>query len=106
MKSLTFPSLKAVMFTKLESSTSQKRAKIAYNIDTGSDMNLMPFQMFKILLPSYTMVELNATTMLKIYDQSNIEQLISCPVMIRYNNKCVKCRFFVVLGNGPALLVM
>ena len=43
--------------------------------------------------------------MLKTYKQSNIE-LGRCSVRIRHNDKCVKCRFLVVPGDGPALLGM
>ena len=53
-------------------------------------------------------MELNATinksVMLKIYNHSNIVQLSRCSVRIRYNDKYVKCSFFLVLGNDPALL--
>ena len=52
------------------------------------------------------MVELNTTinmsVVLKIYNQSNIEQ-IRCSVGIKHSDKC---RFFLVLGNGPVLLRM
>ena len=40
-----------LIFTKLESSTSQKRANIAYKIDTGSYRNLMLFRVFRMLFP-------------------------------------------------------
>ena len=53
--------MKSVIFTKLELSTSQTRAKIAYEIDTGSDGNLMAFRVFRILFPRSTVVELNGT---------------------------------------------
>ena len=110
MKSLKFHSMKSVIFTKLESSTNQKRAEIAYKIDTGSDENIMPFRFFRILFPRSTMAELNATInrsiVLKAYIQSNIEQLSRCSVKIRHNHKCIKCRLFVVPGNGPSLLRM
>ena len=44
--------------------------------------------------------------MLKTYNQSNIEQLGRCLVKIIHNDKCVKCRFFVVAGDGLALFKM
>ena len=44
--------------------------------------------------------------MLKTYNHRNKEQLSRCSVRIRHNDKCVKCRFFVVQGNGPASLGM
>ena len=85
MKSLTFNSVKSVV--------------------TVSDRNLMPFRVFRILIPRSGMVELNATInksiVFKIYNPSNIEQLGRCTVKIRCNHKCVKCRFFMVPGDGP-----
>ena len=54
------------------------------------------------------MVEVNVTInrpiVLKTYNQSNIEQLGRCSVRIRHNDKCIKCKFFAVLGNSPALI--
>ena len=47
-----FNNVKSVIFTKLELSTSQKRAQIAYKIDTGSNSNLVPFKVSKILFPN------------------------------------------------------
>ena len=44
--------------------------------------------------------------MLKIYYQSNIEQLGMCTVKIRHKDKCVKCRLFVIPDDGSALLGM
>ena len=46
----------------------------------------------------------NNSVMLKTYNQSDIVQLGICTVKLRHENKCVRCRFFVVPGNGPALL--
>ena len=61
------------MFTKLGFSLSQKRTKIVYKIDTGSDGNLMLSIIFRILFPRSMMVELNATinisVLLKTYNQ-------------------------------------
>ena len=37
---------------------------------------------------------------------SNIEQLGICTFKLRHKENFVKWRFFVVLGNGPALLEM
>ena len=46
IKSLNFNSIR-VIFTKVETSGSQNKAQIAYEIDTGSDGNLMSFLIFK-----------------------------------------------------------
>ena len=110
MKSLTFHRMKSVIFTKVESGASQKRAKIACKIDIDSDGDLMPFRVFRILFPRSTVLELNATInrslVLKMYNQSNIEQLGRCSVSIRHNHKGVKCRFLLVVGNISALFWM
>ena len=56
------------------------------------------------------MAELNTTInrliVLKTYNQSNIEKFSRYSVRIRHSDKCVKCRFLVVPGNGPALFGM
>ena len=61
-----------------------------------------------MLFPKSTMAELNATLnrsiVLKTYNHSNKEQLSRCSVNIKHNDKCVKCRFFVVPGDGPVLI--
>ena len=44
--------------------------------------------------------------MLKTYNKSDIEQLGMCTVKLRHKDKSVKCRFFVVPGDGQALLGM
>ena len=79
-----------------------------YNIDTGSDGNLMPFKVFKILFPKSTVAELCKTKLspVKTYNQSSIEQLGMCSVKLNYKDECVKCRFFAVPGDGPVLLGM
>ena len=41
--------MRIVLFTKLESSISQRRVHITYKIDSGADGNLMPFKIFKTL---------------------------------------------------------
>ena len=106
MKFLTFNSIKSVIFATLESSTSQKRTKVVYRMDAGSDGNLMPFRVFRILFPRLTMAELNATInkliLVKTCNRSNTEQLNRCSVKIIHNDKCIKCRFFVVPGDGTA----
>ena len=54
-----FHSMKPVIFTRLEFSTSQKRARIVSKIGTGNNWNMMPFQIYKILFLRSTMMELN-----------------------------------------------
>ena len=44
--------------------------------------------------------------MFKTYNLSDIEQIGMYTVKLRHKDKSVKCRFFVVPGDGPALLGM
>ena len=46
------------IITKLEAWRRQKRAKIKYKVDVGSDGNLVPLDIFKILFPMLTMEHL------------------------------------------------
>ena len=70
----------------------------------------MPFKMFKCLFQKATKELLYATknnsVILKTYTNSTIDQLGSCSVWLRHKYKVVRCRFFVVPGNGTALLGM
>ena len=75
---LYFDDTKSVIYNKLESSTSQKRACITYKIDTGRDCNLMPVRVYKMFFPKSKTAKLYATkhnsVMLKRYNQSDTEQ--------------------------------
>ena len=51
VKYLNYDSIKSIIFTKLESSTSQERVHITYKMDSRSDCNLMPFKIFKTVFP-------------------------------------------------------
>ena len=66
--------------------------------------------MFRILFPRSATAELNTTMnesrVLKTYNQLSIEKCSRCSVKIGHNNKCLKCRFFLVPGDGPVLLRM
>ena len=41
-----------------------------------------------------------------MYNRTTITQLGMCTVIVEHKNHKKKCRFFVVLGNGQALLGM
>ena len=43
--------MNSVIFNKLESGTSQKRAQITYKIYSGNNGNLMPFKVFRMVFP-------------------------------------------------------
>ena len=47
IKYFKFDNFKSIIFTELESTTSQKGVYITYKIDSGSDGNLMPFKIFR-----------------------------------------------------------
>ena len=69
----------------------------------------MPFNVFKKLFPNTTLDYLVATkdrTILRMGNRTTIIQLEICSVVIENNNKCTKCIFFVVSGDGDALLGM
>ena len=51
IKYLKFDNVKSVIFTKLESSTSQKQVHLAYMIDSGSNSNLKPFKICRTVFP-------------------------------------------------------
>ena len=58
----------------------------------------------KLYSPKLILEELHVTknnNVLKTYNNSNTEQLVVCIVKLRH---IVKCRFFVLLGDNPALL--
>ena len=63
-----------------------------------------------MLFLKYNLVELNATTnkstALKTFNQPIIEKHSRWSLKIRHNDKCVKCRFYVVPLGGPVLLGM
>ena len=54
IKYINLNSIKSVLFTKAESSTSQKGTKITPKVDSGADGILMPFKISKSLFPKAT----------------------------------------------------
>ena len=71
---------------------------------------LIPFRVFKSLFLKSTIAKLHTTkhnsAMLQICSQSDLEQLGIYTVRLRHRDKSIKCRFFVVAGDGLALLGM
>ena len=57
-KVFNFHSRRGVLIAKLKTKTSQTTASCKYKMDTGSDSNLMPVSMFKLLIPIAAIVEL------------------------------------------------
>ena len=82
---------------------------VPYKVDIGCDGNIMPFNIFKKLYPittDDTLVATKDTTTLRTYNSSTITHVGRCSVVIENINKCKKCIFFVVPGDGDALLGM
>ena len=83
---------------------------VPYTVGTGSEGKIMPFHIYKKLFPSATVDHLAATKdakiKLKTYNHITVTQLGRCKVKIENNNKCKTCIFFVVPGDGEALLEM
>ena len=87
----------------------QKRTKIAYTIDTGSDGSLMSLNVLKILFPKVTLEQpckYRQNIVLCTYNKAYIPQLGICSVAIKHKNKQKLCKFSVVPGGGPMLLEM
>ena len=83
---------------------------VPYNIDTGSDGNIMPWYIFKKLFPMVTETELTKTVKnhikLIMYNKTVKTQLGMCMVIINYKDNKKKCEFFVVSRNGQVLMGM
>ena len=58
-KIFNFHSVTSVILTKLKTKSSQRKDTCKYKIDTGSDGNLMPIRMYKMLFPHTNINELN-----------------------------------------------
>ena len=108
--SVRFNSNHSGVLASQKTSTYKVTITVPYNIDMGSDGNIMPFYIYKKLFPSPTVDQLAATKdakiKLKAYNCTTITQLGRCKVKKENNNKCNKCIFFVVLGSREALLGM
>ena len=96
-----------VVTTKLDMHAGDNKITIQYKIDIGSDSNIMPWCIFKKLFPKVTEAELAKTINNHIKLKcitTVIAQLGMCVVFINYKDNKKKCEFFVVPGNGHALL--
>ena len=84
--------------------------EIPYKIDMGSEGNIMPLYIFKKLFKNITEEQLKTSIKSHIrlctYNKTNIMQLGTCAVLIKFKNVKKCCGFFVVPGNGQALLWM
>ena len=84
--------------------------KIPYKIDTGSEGNIMLLFMFKKLFKNTTEEQLQKSIKshirLRTYNKTNITQLGTCTVVIKFKNIKKRYVFFVVPGNSQVLLGM
>ena len=71
-----YNSILSVIIVRLETSSRYEEGKIAYKIDTGSDNNLMPLSIYKILFPK------NKGFILRTYNNTIIFQFGMCKVAI------------------------
>ena len=109
INSVNFNSNHSAIMANLKTSSNKATIMVPYNVDTGSDGNMMPFNIFTKLFTSAAMYQLAAqkdATKLRTYNCTTITQLSRCKVEIENNDKCKKCISFVVPGNGEALLGM
>ena len=95
---------------QLEMQAGETALEILYKINTGSEGNLMPLYIFQKLFKNMSKVQLKrpvkGNIKLKTYNGMYIMQLGTCAVHIKFRNVKKRCIFFVVQGNGQALLGM
>ena len=98
----------SLITAQLETQVSENTIKIPYKIDTSSEANLMPLYIFKKLCGNRLVEQLKRSIKinikLKMYNGTQIEQLGMCTATIKFKNFKKKRVFFVVPGNGQALL--
>ena len=105
VKYIGLDSMTAVIFTKLGVYHDQRGIWITYKIDSRANGNLMPFKIFKFQVNNRsTASHKTSALVLKTYNISNIEQWVVCSVTLRNKEKVARCRYFIVLADGPVLL--
>ena len=106
INSVRFNSNHSTIIANLKTSSNKVVITVPCKVDMGSSGNIIPFYMFKNSFPGATVEQLAATKDTKIkqkmYNQIMIMQLDICRVTL----ECKICNFFVVPGNGQALLGM
>ena len=97
----------SVITAHLETHAGKSIVEIPYKIDTGREGNIMPLYIFKTLFKNITVEQLKKSIKshirLCMYNKTNIMQLGTCVVIIKFKNikkTCVFCR------NGRPLLRM
>ena len=78
----------------------QSTAELDYRVDTGSDDNLMPINMFKTIFPRTPITELNRYINrigLHAYDNSSIQQLGVYRVTVKHKDIILPYKFLLYL---------
>ena len=100
----------SLLAVEIEMHAGDNKIMVPYKIGTGSKGNIMLWHIFKRLFPSVTEAKLKKTIKrhikLKAYNKIVIAQLGTCAVTINFKDNKKRCDFFVVAGNGQALLGM
>ena len=95
---------------QLEMQVGNNTLKVPHKIDTSSEGNLMLLYIFKKMFRDESVEQLKrsikSNIKLKAYNGMQIKQLGMCVVNIKLKNLKKQCVFFVVPGNGQALLRM
>ena len=90
---ISFNSNHSMILAKLKTSSKQATMTVPFKVDTGSDGNIMPFNIFKKLFPNTTedrLATTKDTTMLRSYKSITITQLGRCGVVNENSSKCKK----------------
>ena len=100
----------SLIMANLEMQVGETALEIPYKINTGSEGNLMPLYIFQKLFQNMSKEQLKRSVKgnikVKTYNGMHIRQLGTCMVHIKFKNVKKRCIFFVVPGNGQALLEM
>ena len=97
INSVNFNSNHSAIIANLKTSGNKAAIMVPYKVDTGSDGNIIPFDIFTKLFPSTTKDQLVATkdaTKLRTYNLTKITQLGRCKVEIENNYKWQKKNAF------------
>ena len=100
----------SLLTVKLETQAGGNTIVVPYKVDTGSEGNIMPLFIFKKLFKNTTEEKLQKSVKghirLRTYNKTNITQIGTCAVGIKFKNIKKRCVFFVVSGNSQVLLGM
>ena len=93
---------------KLQMQARKTSLEVSYKINTGSEGKIIPLYIFRKLFANIGKDQLKwsvkGNIKLKMYNGTHITQLGTCVVQIKFKNMMKRCTFFVVPGNGQALL--